>query len=148
VLVNALGPIACTRNAGKKSGSGPIVQETNMANFDLETELALIETRMVDLTAPGQLFRFETFRVIYEHPKIYEEHAIELMGSPDVTDTQKLIIIYAMQRLPAADYVSFAREGMRLCQERRLFWVMPEVLATLTVADVQSMVARANGKRG
>jgi hypothetical protein len=110
IMAILLGPVGCTSNNPSRTDVGE-------PEIDLKNELSVIETGMGDLTAPGLLFRFQSFRTIYDHPKVYEQRAIEAIASPEVNETQKLIIVYAMQQLPVHDYVVFAQEVMRLCQE-------------------------------
>jgi hypothetical protein len=55
---------------------------------------------------------------------------------------------YGGHRAPRDHTIAFRLQDERGKFHSNVVWVMPEVLATLTVADVQSMVARANGKRG
>jgi hypothetical protein len=54
---------------------------------------------------------------------------------------------YDGHRAPRDHTIAFRLQDERGKFRSNVIWVMPDWLGTLTVADVQAMVARANGKR-
>lgn len=54
---------------------------------------------------------------------------------------------YGGHRAPRDHTIAFRLKDERGKFRSNVIWVMPDRLSALTVADVQAMVARANGKR-
>jgi len=54
---------------------------------------------------------------------------------------------YGGHRAPRDHTISFRLRDQRGKFRSNVVWVMPEWLGVLTVADVESLVGRANGKR-
>lgn len=54
---------------------------------------------------------------------------------------------YGGHRAPRDHTIAFRLQNAHGKFRSNVIWVMPDWLATLTVADVQAMVARSNGKR-
>jgi hypothetical protein len=54
---------------------------------------------------------------------------------------------YGGHRAPRDHTIAFRLQAERGKFRSNVVWLMPDWLSTLTVADVQAMVARANGKR-
>lgn len=79
-----------------------------------------IEKRVVDLTAPSDLFRSEDFIQVYEKPKDHVKEALELLASPDAGETGKLIAAYSMQKLPRPDYLKFLDATLALWKAGRV----------------------------
>lgn len=54
---------------------------------------------------------------------------------------------YGGHRAPRDHTLAFRLQDERGRFRSNVVWLMPDWLATMTVADVQAMIARANGKR-
>jgi hypothetical protein len=54
---------------------------------------------------------------------------------------------YGGHRAPRDHTIAFRLQDERGKFRSNVIWVMPDWLGTLTVAEVQAMVARANGRR-
>ena len=54
---------------------------------------------------------------------------------------------YGGHRAPRDHTISFRLQDERGRLRSNVVWLMPDWLNTLTIGDVQAMVARANGKR-
>jgi len=54
---------------------------------------------------------------------------------------------YGGSRAPRDHTIAFRLQDEQGKFRSNVVWLMPDWLATLTVADVQALVARANGKR-
>ncbi len=59
------------------------------------------------LDVPDELFAPQSFRDIYENPQAYFALASALIGHKDLSAHEKKIIGYAMQNLPAEQFVMF-----------------------------------------
>ncbi|MBI2386430.1 MAG: hypothetical protein HYV14_10500 [Elusimicrobia bacterium] len=89
--------------------------------------MSRIEKKVVDLTAPSDLFRSPDFLQVYKDPKTYVEDSLEFLKSPDVSDTRKLIAAYSMQRLKTPDYLKFLDGVLGLLKTEK---VSPNVFQT------------------
>jgi len=54
---------------------------------------------------------------------------------------------YGGHRAPRDHTIAFRLRDERGAFHSNVIWLMPDALGTLTVADVQSLVARSNGQR-
>ena len=54
---------------------------------------------------------------------------------------------YGGHRAPRDHTIAFRLQDARGKFRSNVIWLLPDWLATLTVADVQALVARANGKQ-
>lgn len=78
-----------------------------------------IEKKVVDLTAPSDLFGSRDFIQVYEEPQKHVKDALELLKS-DAGKTAKLIAAYSMQKLPAPDYLKFVDAVLELRKTGRV----------------------------
>lgn len=66
-----------------------------------------IANQVKSLGVPDELFASELFIRVYESPQTWLSSASQLTGRQDLTTHEKLIMGYAMQRLPWEQYVTF-----------------------------------------
>lgn len=97
--------------AGESSCSQRTKNERK-ANFD--NAILITEKKIVDLTAPGSVFRVPEFMKVYENPELYHEEAIKYLSRPDRTIDQKMIAIYSQQNGDVSDYLDFVRQSLKL----------------------------------
>jgi hypothetical protein len=79
------------------------MQDTNT----FERTIVQIGSHIKSLGVPDELFTDDSFRAIYEHPQEFFDVAIELIGRRNLTTHQKRVMGYAMQRLPAEQFVQY-----------------------------------------
>lgn len=81
--------------------------------------ISRIEKKVVDLTAPSDLFGSRDFIQVYEEPKKHVKDALELLKS-DAGETAKLIAAYSMLKLPVPDYLKFVDAVLELSKAGRV----------------------------
>lgn len=81
--------------------------------------MSRIEKKVVDLTAPSDLFGSQDFIQVYEDPKRNVKDALGLLKS-DAGETAKLIAAYSMQKLPVPDYLKFVDAVLELWKAGRV----------------------------
>ncbi|PWC77704.1 hypothetical protein [Azospirillum sp. TSH64] len=87
---------------------------------ELRTTIRGIEVRIVDLTSPDELARYEEFRTIHAQPRLYLAETLALLEDPFVSDLQKEIAGYAMQGLDDAGFLGLAWRLLELCRAGRI----------------------------
>ncbi|MBI5242251.1 MAG: hypothetical protein HY922_01050 [Elusimicrobia bacterium] len=85
-----------------------------------EKTIANIEKWVVDLTADAALFGSKEFINIYEHSTTYYGNVIVLLGKPGINDRQKVIAVFAMQRLPRKEYLLFLNVLLDLLEKDKI----------------------------
>jgi hypothetical protein len=87
-------------------------QDRPMPSF--EETIRTIESRIIDLTWPGGLFRYEEFKEVHAHSPRYKEAALRSLAGEDLSEQQKLIVALAMQKLPYDDFLDFVDQVIDL----------------------------------
>jgi hypothetical protein len=96
----------------------PFTEEKMVQTF-LE-QIGTIDRKVVDLTATSDLLADPCFQSIFASPSAHMEEALATMSYANVSDQQKKIVVYGMQRLAAADYLTFAGRLLDLGDAGRL----------------------------
>ena len=81
-----------------------------------QKEIVDIDRAVVDLTAPGDLFRYPFFIEVYENPTPLVGDVIEILQTKNLSDQQKIISVLMMQRLPAKEWLSFGESVLSLLE--------------------------------
>ncbi len=103
IVVLVVSVAGCKLQLRSFSNERNTMQETE--NF--HRSITTIANDVKSLGVPDELFASRAFVVIYETPQTYLSSAIKLTGSVDVSTHEKLIIGYAMQRLPREQFVAY-----------------------------------------
>lgn len=85
-----------------------------------QEDIKKIESKIIDLTWPGGLFRYDEFKEIYNKAGQYKEQAIKALGSDDLTGQQKLIVALSMQKLSFREFLDFAGSVMDLFEQNKI----------------------------
>lgn len=129
ILLTILTIVAsCGSHNGKK------LEKTNTEldnSMTFKEKIHRIEKQVVDLTSPSSLFNSKIFIEIYEHPKAYMEDAILLLSDTCITEQQKAIAVYSMQRLELNDYKIFLNETALLYSEK----VINELIMRIVISS-------------
>jgi hypothetical protein len=75
----------------------------NQEEFD--NRIRLLNAKVVDLTAPSDLFMFPEFIEVFENPQEYKKEALVLLSDSVADSIQKEIVIYSMLNLEYIDYI-------------------------------------------
>lgn len=89
--------------------SSPIQAKEVAAMQDTQKFAAIIiniGNEVKSLSVPDELFASRAFIPVYENPQAFFAPALALMGGGEMNSHQKMIIGYAMQRLPVAQFVA------------------------------------------
>lgn len=86
-----------------------LLKEANSSQLsnNLYDLVKIADKKIVDLTAPSDLFGIKEFLIISKSPKEYLPIAKKLISDETLTEQQKLIIVYGMQELLWQDYLEF-----------------------------------------
>ena len=92
-----------------KPPSLPLYQPPIAADMQATDEfawtLAVIGRQVKELGVPDQLFGSESFNRIYANPQNYLAAALSVLARKDIAAHEKKITCYAMQKLPAEQFV-------------------------------------------
>lgn len=105
LLAAAAAPCIAAPAPGKKAAK---------AAGDLEPLVRRLDARLGELVDPGALFEDKEFVRVYESPAAAKGEALSLLARADVSERQKRIVAYAMQKLPLKDYVAFVDRLLEL----------------------------------
>lgn len=78
------------------------------------------ELKVVDLTAPLELFHSEAFLQLRAEAVARLDEALVYLSSPEPSDQQKTITIYAMQALPLTHLIRFCEGCLSMLEGRRI----------------------------
>jgi hypothetical protein len=119
--------------------------EISQSSFN--AAIKLIHQRVVDLTSYDDLFQVPEFRKVYENPKPYEPFVLAFITSAPTDETEHLIAVHGMMRLPFDAYIDFAGSVVDLAEKKK---VSSAVLnrAVFPPLDVKTTIPEnfANGK--
>lgn len=111
LLAGSPAPCAASPAPGKKGGK---------AAPTLEPLVRRLDARLGKFVDPGALFEDKEFIRVYESPAAAKAEALSLLARADVSQGQKRITVYAMQRLPLKDYVDFVEKLLELKQRGKV----------------------------
>lgn len=92
--------------------AGSVTDSKEAKMLSLAESVTKIEARVVDLTAPSDLFNSEIFRALYESPDV--DLVLEYLGRPGPTDQQKIIAGLTLHKLPVVPFLRFAESALEL----------------------------------
>lgn len=90
----------------------------SMSTF--QEDIKEIDRKIVDLTWPGGLFRYDEFKEIYTRAGWYKKSALQSLGSQELTEQQKLIVALSMQKLPFDQFLEFAWDVTDLYKQDKI----------------------------
>lgn len=113
ILLISLG-CGCGNSGGKGSSSVKIdtMHKPDDKNFD--STILIIDRTVVDLTVPDDLFTIDRFISLYKHPAFYLDSVVNFLNNPNNSQQQKLICIFAMQRLELSEYLLLSDKAIDL----------------------------------
>lgn len=87
----------------------------NLRAADLAALVRGIDAAVGDLSPhPGALFGNPEFVRIHAAPMPLAAQALSLLARADATENQKLVAVYAMQKLPVKEYAAFVEKLLEL----------------------------------
>ena len=98
-------------------------------NMGLKQIIAEIAEGIGDLTSPDSLFQYRSFMEIYEDPLAQVREANALLTEPEVPALNKMIVSYAMQRLPPKEYLSWLGFAVQMAENGHLSIEVLQALA-------------------
>jgi len=100
---------ACNDKVANDTKEGIIFKSdtTKQQKMNFKETIDTIEKRVVDLTAAVDLFNVKEFINLFESPELYKSDALNFLSTDSNSTQQKMIAIYAMQKLPANEYINF-----------------------------------------
>lgn len=94
----------CESNNHKEANNHSNTEQMQ-GKVDFKNLIDSINVKVVDLTAPSDLFSIDEFIVLYENPSRYKDDAL-LLISDIVNNTQKKqIAVFALQNLLDSEYI-------------------------------------------
>lgn len=86
----------------------------------LEPLVRRLDASLGKFVDPGALFEDKEFIRVFESPAPARAEAQSLLARADVSEGQKRITVYSMQRLPLKDYVAFLEKLLELKQQGKV----------------------------
>ena len=81
-----------------------------MSKFELL--VTSLDSKIIDLTWTGELFKHEGFRKIYYDSEIYLKDALEALKNQDLSEQAKIITVLSMQNLSLANWLYFSKTAL------------------------------------
>lgn len=112
--------LALPASAGTPSATKSPQAKQARAADGLEALARRLALKKGALVAPGQLLRDAAFKKVSASPAPLRAEAESLLARADVSESQKFIVVYAMQKLPLKDKVAFSGRLLELKQAGKI----------------------------
>lgn len=106
--------------AASLCSAAPAPAKKARAAGGLEPLVRRLDASLGKFVDPGALFEDKEFIRVFETPAPARAEAQSLLARADVSEGQKRITVYSMQRLPLKDYVTFLEKLLELKQQGKV----------------------------
>lgn len=98
----------------------PEIKQKNINKLNYDSIVRVIDSKVVDLTSPSDLFSISEFVDIYESSSFYLDSMESFLIKSDVTAQQKIISIYSMQNLDLSRYLVLCNNAIDLFRSGKI----------------------------